>query len=113
MNVEGKVETETAADRKQRKSYQGVVIADNRDKTIKVGVERVIKHPRYGKYIKRQITMHVHDEKNEARNGDTVAIMQTKPVSKSKTWRLVSIVKSAKGSVASGSTGKPSVETKV
>jgi len=81
--------------RRPRASYQGLVVRDNRDKTIKVVIEEPIKHPRYGKYIHRRTFLHVHDEKNEAQVGDRVQIMATRPISKTKAWRLMRVVRRA------------------
>lgn len=88
--------------RKPRKPHQGVVVRDNRDKTIKVVVEELIKHPRYGKYVRRRTAMHVHDQHNEARVGDLVQIMATRPLSKTKNWRLVKVVRRSKLAQAGG-----------
>jgi small subunit ribosomal protein S17 len=93
MMAEG--QTQETSKRELRRMDQGVVIADNRNKTIKVQVEYMVKHPRYNKYLRKQITHHVHDEKNEAKIGDTVEIMETRPISKTKTWRMVRVVKKA------------------
>lgn len=93
MMAEG--QTQEQVKRELRRVDQGVVIADGRDKTIKVQVEYMVKHSRYNKYLRKQITHHVHDEKNEAKIGDTVEIMETRPISKTKTWRLVRVVKQA------------------
>ena len=95
MMAEGQTQVQEKSKRKLRRLDQGVVIADNRDKTIKVAVEYMVKHPRYSKYLRKQITHHVHDEKNEAKMGDTVEIMECRPVSKTKNWRLVRVLKKA------------------
>ncbi|PCI37007.1 MAG: 30S ribosomal protein S17 [Elusimicrobia bacterium] len=81
--------------RGQRHSFDGVVISDKADKTIIVSVERLTRHPKYEKIIRRRSKFYVHDEKNEAAVGDTVEIMGTKRISKQKRWRLVRIVKAA------------------
>jgi small subunit ribosomal protein S17 len=70
----------------------GQVISDNMNKTIVVQVERKVKHPVYGKYVKRSTKMYVHDEENSSRVGDVVKIQQTRPLSKTKRWKLVEIV---------------------
>lgn len=70
----------------------GVVESDARDKTRKVVVSFVAKHPKYGKYVARRTVLHVHDEQNESRKGDVVEVTQCRPVSKTKRWRLVRIV---------------------
>ncbi|NLX03735.1 MAG: 30S ribosomal protein S17 [Phycisphaerae bacterium] len=90
-------------ERKPRRNYEGVVVAANRDKTIKVMVEELTRHPRYNKYLRRRTTMHVHDERNEAKTGDRVEIMECRPVSKTKTWRLVRVVRRSE-SVTAGAT---------
>jgi small subunit ribosomal protein S17 len=66
------------------------------DKTVTVAVERKVKHPMYGKFVKKTTKFHAHDEKNEARPGDVVKIMETRPLSKTKRWRLVEIIEKAK-----------------
>ena len=76
-----------------RKRVIGVVVSDKMDKTIVVKVERFVQHPRFKKYIKRSKKYYAHDERNEARVGDTVEIEETRPLSKLKRWRLVRIVK--------------------
>ena len=84
------------AERKIRKTKTGVVSSDKMDKTITVAVERKVKHPIYGKFVKKTTKFHAHDENNEARPGDIVKIMETRPLSKLKRWRLVEIVDKAK-----------------
>ena len=83
-------------DRKIRKTKTGVVSSDKMDKTITVAVERKVKHPLYGKFVKKTTKLHAHDEKNEAKPGDVVRIMETRPLSKTKRWRLVDIIEKAK-----------------
>jgi small subunit ribosomal protein S17 len=85
------------APRKLRRTLVGVVTRDKMNKTRRVEIQRLVKHPRYGKYIKRRTICYVHDEKNETRMGDTVEIMETRPMSKTKNWRLVRVVKKAPG----------------
>ncbi|NQZ29897.1 MAG: 30S ribosomal protein S17 [Oceanospirillaceae bacterium] len=80
---------------KRTKTVVGRVVSDKMDKTITVLVERTEKHPIYGKFMKRSSKMHAHDEKNECREGDLVKIAESRPISKSKTWVLVSIEESA------------------
>lgn len=87
--------TPAPASRSLRRTLVGVVTRDKMDKTRRVEVARLVKHVRYGKYIKRRTVCYVHDEKNESRNGDTVEIMETRPLSKTKTWRLISVMKRA------------------
>ena len=79
-----------------RKEIVGTVSSNKMDKTIVVQVERKKKHPKYGKFIKMTSKFVAHDEKNDSNEGDTVRIMETRPLSKSKNWRLVEIVERAK-----------------
>lgn len=79
-----------------RKTRSGKVVSDKMDKTIVVSVEDKVRHPLYGKTIKRTKKFKVHDENNEARMNDRVQIMETRPLSKDKRWRLVQIVEKAK-----------------
>jgi len=88
-------ETKTAQ-RNLRKTRTGVVSSNKMDKTITVAVERRVKHPIYGKFVKKTTSFHAHDEKNECTVGDIVKIMETRPLSKTKRWRLVEIVEKAK-----------------
>jgi small subunit ribosomal protein S17 len=83
-------------DRKIRKTKTGVVSSDKMEKTITVAVERKVKHPIYGKFVKKTTKFHAHDENNEAKPGDVVRIMETRPLSKTKRWRLVEILEKAK-----------------
>jgi small subunit ribosomal protein S17 len=85
--------TTKASDRTLRRSRVCIVSKHGRDKTIRVRIDRQIQHPKYGKYLKRRSFLHVHDEKNEAKTGDTVEIMECRPISKTKNWRLVKIIK--------------------
>jgi small subunit ribosomal protein S17 len=78
---------------KTSSSIMGQVVSDKMDKTIVVQVERKVKHPVYGKYVKRSTKMYVHDEENSSRVGDVVRIQQTRPLSKTKRWKLLEIVK--------------------
>jgi len=82
--------------RKLRKERTGLVVSDKMDKSIAVTVERKVKHPVYGKFVKRTSKFIVHDEKNDCNIGDTVLIMETRPLSKNKCWRLVEIIERAK-----------------
>jgi small subunit ribosomal protein S17 len=86
----------TAVDRNLRKTRTGVVSSNKMDKTIVVKVERKVKHPLYGKFLKKTTSFHAHDEKNECSIGDTVKIMESRPLSKTKRWRLVEIVEKVK-----------------
>ena len=83
-------------ERNLRKTKIGVVSSNKMDKTITVNVERKVKHPLYGKFVKKTTKFHAHDEKNECSIGDTVKIMESRPLSKTKRWRLVEIVEKVK-----------------
>ena len=83
-------------ERNLRKIRVGVVSSNKMDKTITVKVERKIKHPLYGKFLKKTTSFHAHDEKNECSIGDTVKIMESRPLSKLKRWRLVEVVEKVK-----------------
>ncbi|NLJ89219.1 MAG: 30S ribosomal protein S17 [Epulopiscium sp.] len=83
-------------ERNLRKTMIGKVVSDKMDKTIVVAVENNVKHPLYGKIIKRTYKLKAHDENNECKVGDRVKVMETRPLSKEKRWRLVSIVEKAK-----------------
>ncbi len=82
--------------RNLRKERTGVVVSNKMDKTIAVMIERKVKHPMYGKFVKKSKKYLAHDEKNECGIGDTVRIMETRPLSKNKCWRLVEIIERAK-----------------
>lgn len=82
--------------RNLRKTKVGIVSSNKMDKTITVKVERKVKHPLYGKFLKKTTSFHAHDEKNECSIGDTVKIMESRPMSKTKRWRLVEIVEKVK-----------------
>jgi len=86
----------TEIKRKLRKQRVGTVTSDKMDKTITISVERRVKHPIYGKFVKSTKKFKAHDEKNESKSGDTVRIMETRPLSKTKRWRLVEIIERAK-----------------
>lgn len=83
-------------ERNLRKTRIGVVQSNKMDKTMTVSVERKVKHPIYGKFVKKTTKFHAHDEKNECTVGDIVRIMETRPLSKLKRWRLVEILEKAK-----------------
>jgi small subunit ribosomal protein S17 len=83
-------------DRNNRKTRIGKVVSDKMDKTIVVGIETLVRHPLYGKSIKRTTKFKAHDENNECKIGDKVKIMETRPLSKDKRWRLVEILEKAK-----------------
>ena len=82
--------------RKLRKVRVGKVVSDKMDKTIVVAIQDNVRHPKYGKIIKRTVKIHAHDEKNECKIGDIVSVMETRPLSATKRWRLVQIVEKAK-----------------
>lgn len=79
-------------ERNRRKLREGTVVSDKMDKTIVVRVERLVKHPLYNKIVRRYAKLKAHDEKNECRVGDFVRIMETRPLSKTKRWRLTEII---------------------
>lgn len=83
-------------ERKARKERTGRVISDKMDKSITISVERRLKHPLYGKFVKHTKKFMAHDENNECKIGDLVKIMETRPLSKNKRWRLVEIIEKAK-----------------
>jgi small subunit ribosomal protein S17 len=89
-------EATTTVERNLRKTKLGVVSSNKMDKTITVSVERKVKHPLYGKFVKKSTKFHAHDEKNECSIGDTVKIMESRPLSKTKRWRLVEVVEKVK-----------------
>lgn len=82
--------------RNLRKERIGVVVSDKMEKSIVVMVERKERHPKYGKFVKKSSKFHAHDEKNECNMGDKVLIAETRPLSKTKCWRLVEILEKAK-----------------
>lgn len=82
--------------RNLRKERVGVVTSNSMDKSIVVAVERKVKHPKYGKFIKMTSKFVAHDEKDECTVGDTVRIMETRPISKNKCWRMVEVIEKAK-----------------
>ncbi|MCD7846496.1 MAG: 30S ribosomal protein S17 [Oscillospiraceae bacterium] len=84
------------SERKLRKTRVGKVVSDKMDKTIVVAIEDNVRHPLYGKIIKRTVKFKAHDEENVAHIGDKVEIMETRPLSKDKRWRLVRVVEQAK-----------------
>lgn len=83
MSVENKIE----------RTLTGRVVSDKMDKTVTVLIERLVKHPVYGKFIRRSTKLHVHDENNISKEGDTVVIKESRPHSKTKSWSLVEVVK--------------------
>jgi small subunit ribosomal protein S17 len=82
--------------RNLRKERIGIVVSNKMDKTIVIAVDPKVKHPKYGKYIKRRTKLTAHDEENTCNIGDTVKIMETRPLSKNKCWRLVEIIERVK-----------------
>ena len=83
-------------ERNLRKTRVGLVVSNKMDKTIVVAVQDNVKHPIYGKIIKRTLKLHAHDEENTCNIGDKVEVMETRPLSKTKRWRLVEIIEKAK-----------------
>lgn len=83
-------------ERNLRKTRVGMVVSSKMDKTIVVAIADNVKHPKYGKVIKRTVKIHAHDENNECGVGDKVEVMETRPLSKTKRWRLVNIIEKAK-----------------
>ena len=90
------VENTQTVNRTSRKTRIGTVVSDKMDKTVVVSIERRVQHPVYGKMVRRTKRLKAHDEKNDAKTGDTVRIMETRPLSKDKRWRLVEIVERAR-----------------
>ena len=83
-------------ERNLRKSRVGYVVSDKMDKTVVIAIEDNVKHPVYGKIIKRTLKVHAHDEENACSIGDKVEIMETRPLSKTKRWRIVRVIEKAK-----------------
>lgn len=90
------VEETQAHSRNRRKTREGVVVSDKMDKTCVVAVERLVRHPLYGRTVRRTVRLKVHDERNECNVGDRVRVMETRPLSRDKRWRLVEIVEKAR-----------------
>ncbi|HEY6088355.1 MAG TPA: 30S ribosomal protein S17 [Gemmatimonadaceae bacterium] len=90
-----KRESDTA-ERNARKTRIGLVVSDKMAKTVVVSIERRVQHPVYGKMVRRTKKLKAHDEQNEAKTGDTVRIMETRPLSKDKRWRVVEIIERAR-----------------
>jgi len=82
--------------RNQRKVREGIVVSDKMDKTCVVAVESFVQHPLYGRTMRRTVRLKAHDEKNECRTGDRVRLMETRPLSKEKRWRVVEIIERAR-----------------
>lgn len=89
-------EQQATEQRGRRKVRTGVVVSDKMDKTVLVRIDRKVRHPFYKKIVKRSSKLAAHDERNEAHVGDTVRLMETRPLSKTKRWRVVEIVERAK-----------------
>ena len=89
-------ETESQQTRSRRKVRTGVVVSDGMDKTVLVRIDRQVRHGLYAKTVRRSNKLAAHDETNDAHVGDTVRVMETRPISKSKRWRVVEIVERAK-----------------
>jgi small subunit ribosomal protein S17 len=87
---------ETATERNARKSRIGKVVSDKMQKTVVVAIDRRVQHPVYGKMVRKTTRLKAHDEENSAKTGDTVRIMETRPLSKDKRWRVVEIVERAR-----------------
>jgi small subunit ribosomal protein S17 len=87
--------SEQAAEKKVQRKIVGRVVSDKMDKTVSVAIERLIRHPVYGKYIRRTTKVLAHDAQNECKPGDRVAISECRPISKNKSWAVVNIVERA------------------
>lgn len=85
-----------AEERSQRKARTGLVVSDKMDRTVVVNIETTVRHPLYGKIYKRNSKLHAHDEANDAKVGDRVRVVETRPLSKTKRWRVVEILERAK-----------------
>ena len=98
----------STSERGQRRVAIGIVTSDKMNKTRRVEIPRLVKHPRYGKYIRRRTICHVHDENNESRQGDTVEIVESRPYSRTKHWRLIRVtIKAPGGAPAEGQVAAP------
>ena len=82
--------------RNRRKERVGLVVSDKMDKTVTIAIERQVKHPIYKKFLKKTTKLMAHDENNDAKKGDTVRVMETRPLSKNKRWRLIEVIERAK-----------------
>ena len=83
-------------ERNRRKSRTGVVVSDKRDRTVTVAIKQSFPHPKYGKIVRKTKKLYVHDESFDAKVGDTVRVMETKPISKIKRWRITEVIERAK-----------------
>ena len=90
-----KTEAKVVVDRNERRTVTGVVTADKMEKTVKVRIERLVSHPQFSKVLRKHYVCYAHDEKREARLGDKVELMESRPLSKLKHWRLVRVVEKA------------------
>jgi len=97
----------TTAERNERRTLIGVVTSDKMSKTRRVEIQRLVKHPTYGKYIKRRTVCYAHDERNESHVGDVIEIMETRPLSKLKRFRLLRVVTKAPGKVLAAPAAAP------
>ena len=97
-----KPEAKQIVDRNERRTVTGVVTADKMDKTVRVRVERLVAHPQFSKTLRKHYVCYAHDEKREARMGDRVELMESRPLSKLKHWRLVRVVERAVAGSATG-----------
>ena len=95
-NETGAATTAATSERHRRKLRVGKVVSDRMEKTVVVSIERLVKHPTVGRYVRRRAKFKVHDEKNECRVGDVIRFMETRPLSKDKRWRFVDFVERAK-----------------
>ena len=97
MSTEGTTDgtAQGTAGRKGIRTLTGQVVSDKMDKTIAVAIERVVRHPTYGKYVRRTTQLLAHDENNEAHEGDTVSITPCRPLSRHKSWRLLAVLERA------------------
>ena len=95
MNAEGANEQTRAEGKKAQRVVVGRVVSDKMNKSVSVSIERVIKHPVYGKYVRRTSKVMAHDETNECKTGDKVAIRECRPMSKNKAWQVVDVIERA------------------
>jgi small subunit ribosomal protein S17 len=94
--VTDRATTQATTDRARRKVRVGVVVSDAMDKTVVVRIDRQVRHPLYGKTVRRSSKLTAHDESNDAHVGDTVRVTETRPISKTKRWRMIEVVERAK-----------------
>src|ERR687893_53642 len=110
--TDNSAQTETGESRNFRKTQEGLVVSDKMDKTVVVAVEDRVQHPRYGKTMRRTNKLKAHDESNSAGIGDRVLLMETRPLSATKRWRLIEIVERAKGSSRSRDCASPTTRVR-